>query len=585
MNDTQSKVLKSSLLSGSVIYDASYNGILVIDRGGIIKVYNKAARRIFGDSRSSFIGRHLSETRPEAWPEFLEILETGIPQIGKKIILTEATIIANRSPIVENGEIIGALSVFQDISEYEQITSELHSYQKLHRELEAIFESSYDGFYIADGNANTIRVNKSYERITGLSRGKLIGRNLNDLVAEKVFDSSVTLEVLKKKKPVTIMQEVMENKQIMVTGTPIFDDQGDIAIVVTNVRDITELIELRGELEETRQLSSRFHQSLLEHAGIEHALQEMVVKSRQMMRVVGTAIKVASVDNSVLLQGESGVGKSMLARLIHMISPRKDRPLVKINCGAIPDSLMESELFGYEEGAFTGAVEGGKAGLFETAHTGTVFLDEIAELRVDLQVKLLEMIEEKTFKRVGGTKSTAVDVRIIAATNKDLLKMVKEGQFREDLYYRLNVVPITIPPLRRRREDILPLAMKVIETFNHAHGTRILLGPRVIDRLKRYDFPGNVRELINVLERMMIMCENERIGVNDLPEEIRDLSCGPQTLDTEGLTLKESVQRLEMQMIRAALESSGSLAEAAGALDIHPTTLWRKMTRYELLHK
>lgn len=575
--------LSSQSISG--IFDASYNGIVVIDKEGIITVYNESARRIFKENHSSFVGRHFSEIRPEAWPEFSEILKTGVPQIGKKIILPEATIIANRSPVIENGEIIGVLSIFQDISEYEQITSELQSYQKLHRELEAIFESSYDGFYIANGKADTIRVNKSYERITGLSREKLIGKNLNDLVAEKVFDNSVTLEVLKKKQPVTIMQEVMEDKQVMVTGTPIFDEQGEIVLVVTNVRDITELIELRTELEESRHLSSRFHQFLLEHEGIEHALQEMVVKSKPMMQVVRTAIKVASVDNSVLLEGESGVGKSMLARLIHQISPRKDRPFVKINCGTIPDSLMESELFGYEKGAFTGAVQSGKAGLFETGHTGTVFLDEIAELKPDLQVKLLEMIEDKTFYRVGGTKPISVDVRIIAATNRDLLRMVKERRFREDLYYRLNVVPIKISPLRRRREDIPPLAMKVLETFNHAHGTNIRLGPRVIDRLKRCDFPGNVRELINVMERMMIMCENGCIGTDDLPEEIQDFSCAPQSLDMEGLTLKESVRRLEMQLIRNALEISDSPASAAALLDIHPTTLWRKMTRYETLQK
>ena len=575
-----------SPLSDAAIYDASHNGIVVIDKDGIVKVYNKSARRIFKEIHSSsFAGRHFSEIRPDAWPEFSEILETGIPQIGKKIILSEATIIANRSPIIEDGEIIGVLSIFQEISEYEQIISELQSYQKLHRELEAIFESSYDGFYVADGKANTIRVNKAYERISGLSREKLIGRNLNALVTERVFDTSVTLEVLKKKEPVTIMQEVMGDKQIMVTGTPIFDEEDDIVLVVTNVRDITELIELRAELEKSRHLSSRFYQSLVEHEGIEHALREMVVKSQPMMQVVKTAIKVASVDNSVLIQGESGVGKSMLARLIHQISPRKECPFVKINCGTIPESLMESELFGYEKGAFTGAGQNGKAGLFETGHTGTVFLDEIAELRQDLQVKLLEMIEEKTFNRVGGTQPILVDIRIIAATNRDLMKMVKEGRFREDLYYRLNVVPIKIPPLRRRREDIPPLVMKVVETYNHIHNTNIRIGPRIIDRLKPYDFPGNVRELINIMERMMIMCENKRISIDDLPEEIQDITGVSQTLDMEGLTLKESLRKLEMKLIRTALEHSDSLSSAAARLGIHHSTLWRKITRYNILQK
>ena len=574
-----------SFHSAKRIFDASYNGIVVIDKEGIIKVYNESAKRIFRESHSSFVGRHFSEIRPEAWPEFSEILKSGISQIGKKIILPEATIIANRSPIIEADEIVGVLSIFQDISEYEQIISELQSYQKLHRELEAIFESSYDGFYITDGKANTIRVNKSYERITGLSPDKLIGRNMNDLVTEKVFDNSVTLEVLKKKEPVTIMQEVMGDKQVMATGTPIFDGQGDIALVVTNVRDITELIELRSELEESRHLSHRFYQTLIEQEGIDHAFQEMVVKSQAMTQVVRMAIKVANVDNSVLLQGESGVGKSMLARLIHQISPRKDFPFVKINCGTIPDSLMESELFGYEKGAFTGAIQGGKAGLFETGHTGTVFLDEIAELRLDLQVKILEMIEEKTFNRIGGTQPISVDVRIIAATNKDLMKMVNEGHFREDLYYRLNVVPIVIPALRQRREDIPPLVLKVLESFNRIHSKKLRVSQKVIDSLKRYNFPGNVRELINVMERMMIMCENDQISSDDLPEEIQSLSRSPKTINIEGLTLKESVQQLEVQLIRNALDKCDTLSAAAAILDVHPTTLWRKMSRYSILQK
>ena len=567
------------------ILDSSHNGILVIDDQGSIVVYNDAARSIFNEYDSEIVGRHLSEIRPEVWPDFKEIIRTGRPQVGRKLSVADATIITNRRPIIVNDNVIGVISIFQDISEYERIISELQSYQKLHRELEAIFDSSYDGLYIADGKADTIRVNKAYERITGLSGRTLIGQNLNDLVADKVFDTSVTLQVIKKKAPVTIMQKVMGDKQVMVTGTPIFDEQGEIALVVTNVRDITELIELRSELEKSRHLSHRFYQSLVEHEGIEHALQEMVIKSQPMMQVVRMAIKVAAVDNSVLLQGESGVGKSMLARLIHQISPRKDQPFVKINCGTIPDSLVESELFGYEKGAFTGAIKGGKAGLFETAHTGTVFLDEIAELRLDLQVKLLEMIEEKTFHRVGGTRSISVDVRIIAATNRNLLKMVKEGNFRKDLYYRLNVVPIVIPPLRQRPEDILPLAMKVLETFNRSRENNIRLSQKVIDRLKRYSFPGNVRELINVVERMMIMCEHDRIGLDDLPEEIQSTRHSSQPLHIEGLGLKESVQRLEMQLIQNALQNTPTLSEAAAMLDVHPSTLWRKMSRYDILQK
>jgi PAS domain S-box-containing protein len=563
----------------TAILDMFHNGVLILDRDGIIRVYNKAARRIFGQDQQTYPGRHIQEARPGVWPEFQHIIETGQPQIGKKISIAGATVIANRSPILFDGQIHGVISVFQDISEYETIISELQSFQGLNRELEAIFESSYDGLYITDGKANTIRVNRAYERITGLRREELIGRNMHDLVEENVFDHSVTLEVLKKREPVTIMQVVTGDNQVIVTGTPIFDEEGEIVLVVTNVRNITELNELKAELENSRRIASRMAQTLLEQDSVDHAMQQMVIKSQSMMKVVRMAIKVAGTQAPVLLQGESGVGKSMLARIIHQISDRKERAFVKINCGTIPPTLMESELFGYEKGAFTGAMPGGKAGMIETAHRGTVFLDEIAELRPEMQIKLLEVIEEKTFTRVGGTRPVAVDVRIIAATNRDLLEMIREGTFREDLYYRLNVVPISIPPLRQRREDIMPLVMKMMESLNRRNSTAKKLESRVIDRLKEYDYPGNVRELINIVERMMIMSEGERLCAEDLPEETLASACAVH-LASEGTTLRESVRVLEMHMIRSAIEKSSSLVAAAESLAVHPTTLWRKMMRY-----
>lgn len=333
-------------LSWFDIFDASHNGIVIINRDGFILLYNRAARRMLNDEDNSPVGRHFSEIRPETWPDLKSILETGEPQVGRKIILPQATIIANRNPIVVNGKVVGAISVFQDISEHEALISGLQEYKKLHRELEAIFESSFDGLYITDGKANTIRINSAYERITGLKREDLIGRNMIDLVKEGVFDHSATVDVLEQQRQVTIMQKIKGDKHLLVTGTPIFDEENRIALVVTNVRDITLLNELKAQLEESRRLSSRYYQSLVEQEKFQQDLQDMVVKSGSMIQTVQRAIKVAAADASVLLYGESGVGKSMLARIIHLVSPRKERPFIKINCGAIPDSLIESELFG-----------------------------------------------------------------------------------------------------------------------------------------------------------------------------------------------------------------------------------------------
>ncbi len=559
--------------------DSSSNGIVVINALGIILIYNQSAVRLLQPDTNRLVGRRLAEVMPEAWPDLRKILESGTPQIGKRISLRHSVIIANRNPIVENGNVVGVISIFQDISEYEAISSELQSYKQLHRELEAIFESSYDGLYITDGKAVTIRVNTAYERITGLCRQDVLGRSMGDLVKERIFDHSVTLAVIEKKKQVTMMQNIKGNTQVMVTGTPIFDDNGDIALIVTNVRDLTLLNELRNELQESRRLSSRYYKSLLEQEQFHYALEDMVVKSEAMRQVVRKAVKVADVETSVLLCGESGVGKSMLARIIHLLSPRKERPFVKINCGAIPESLMESELFGYKKGAFTGALSDGKAGLIEAGHTGTVFLDEVGDLTSSMQVKLLQVLEEKTFTRIGAIKPTSVDVRIIAATNKDLKALVKNGIFREDLYYRLSVIPILVPSLRERPEDIPALINNILEKFRKNPKYRKRFEPEVIDRLMAYDYPGNVRELINLIERLIVMSEGEVITVNELPGELRENLPSVQDLSLEGMSLKTAMQVLESRYINAVLKRHPTLSSAAAALGVHHSTLWRKINR------
>ena len=564
--------------------DASHNGIMVVNHEGTILIYNKAARRIFNEGDADPVGKNIKDMRPRAWAEMKGILVTGESQIGIKLSLPEATIIANRTPLYTNEKIAGVVSVFQDVSEHEKLISQLQNYQKLHDELDGIFESSYDGLYITDGDANTLRINKSYERITGLSRDDLIGKNMKSLVEDHVFDHSVTLEVLHKKEPITMVQKVTGGKQLIVTGTPVFSDDGQISVVVTNVRDISELIDLRMQLDETRKMSSFFYESLQEYHDVDHALQDLVVKSQAMTQVVHKAIKVARVEASVLITGESGVGKSMLAKLIHKMSPRKEHPFVKINCGSIPESLMESELFGYKPGAFTGASAKGKTGLIEAAHKGTVFFDEIAELKPEMQVKLLEIIEEKNFKRVGSTHTRSVDVHIVAATNQNLSERIREGLFREDLFYRLNVVPISIPPLRERREDIPALADSILEKFNRAKKQKKRFDSVTLELLRQYDYPGNVRQLINTIERMIILSDGQSLVPTDLPSEIRAYCTFHTDIVSEQTPLKMALENYESGLLQQVLDKSTSINHAAKLLKIHPTTLWRKMGKFNLHH-
>jgi len=569
--------MKQALATLSEVLDAAQNGIVIIDASGEILLYNRAALELLGDKGPSPVGRHFSEVRSDAWPGIQEVLATGRPQVGRRLEFGHVTIVANRSPIMLEGRVAGVISVFQDISAYEALISQLSGYQELSRELEAIIESSHDGLFIADHKADTIRVNSAYERVTGLKRQDLIGRNMRDLVAEGVFDHSVTLDVLREKRAKTIMQSIKGGKQVMVTGTPVLDGQGAISLVVTNVRDITELNRLRAQLAQSQALSSRYHQSLKEREQVEEARGDMVAASPAMEQVLARAVKAAASRTAILIQGESGVGKTMLARIIHRMSPRAKAPFVKISCGAIPEALMESELFGYRRGAFTGAAPEGKAGLVEAAHTGTVFLDEVGELTPGMQVKLLEVLEDGGFTRVGDVKPTSVDVRLIAATNQDLARLVEEKRFRGDLYYRLNVVPIRIPPLRQRPEDVPALALHVMRRLGRAKR----LEPEVLDALAAYRFPGNVRELINLMERMAVMSEGKSITLADLPGELKPTPGLPWDPLAAGLSLKEATGRLEEEMIRAALKRLESPSKAARALGVHPTTLWRKLKRQE----
>lgn len=453
------------------------------------------------------------------------------------------------------------------------------------KQLYQVIENSYDGIYITDGDANTIFLNRSYEEITGMKRNEMIGKNMRYLEKNNYISKSGTLMVIQSRKNVTIEQKFKTGKKVLVSSSPIFDDNDNIMMVVTNVRNVTELYELKEQLKKNRELTEKYYSQLAAMRNQLLKFSDIIVKDEKMLNTLEMAKKVAKVDTTVLLLGETGVGKEKVAKYIHKNSKRENKSFIKIDCGCVPCNLIESELFGYEKGAFTGANKDGKIGLFELADGGTIFLDEVGELPFDMQVKLLRVLQEGEIKRVGGTSTIKIDVRIIAATNRNLEKMVEEKKFREDLYYRLNVVPITILPLRERKDDIEPLINHFMCIFNKKYNLNKVITNAAVDSLKDYKWPGNVRELKNIIERVMIMSTGDKILRSDLP--IKEVWSSNISITArlnkrnKHLTLKEEVENLEKSLIEDAFERHGNVRDAAAELGINASTLVRKRQRYK----
>ncbi len=474
----------------------------------------------------------------------------------------------------------GTCPVPGDSAEYEAVFEELVHARDVSRELSAIIESSFDGIYVTDGSSRTLRVNKAYERITGIKSSEVVGRTMANLVDEGVYNESATLRVLKEKHPVTIVQNIMKTgKTIVATGNPVFDEQGNIFRVVTNVRDVTELSRLQEQIKKMEQLQSRYEIELQQLRKYNEDQKKFVLKSKKMKEIYELALKLAKVDSTILIQGDSGVGKEVFCEIVHRNGMRQKKPFVKISCAAIPENLLESELFGYEAGAFTGASKEGRAGIFEIAHGGTIFLDEIGEMPISLQVKLLRVLQERAIVRIGGSKSIKVDTRIMAATNRDLEEMVKNNAFRKDLFFRLNVVPVMIPPLRERKEAISHFIFFFLEKHNKKYGFSRQVTPEAVDAMIDYDWPGNVRELENLIERLVVMSQSEIITADDLPGKLKPDKEIHNGLHRENKPLKAALAELEGQLLSAALEKYGSSRKAAVVLGINQSTVVRKANR------
>lgn len=425
--------------------------------------------------------------------------------------------------------------------------------------LELVFDQVENGIYLVDGNGVTIRVNRTFEEMSGFTNTELAGRSLYDLVGpDNYFTGSASLLILERKVPVTATYSTKTGRKLLVKGKPIFDSNGDIRYIINTIWDLTVV-----QYSQSIDADTARGQILSE--------QDIITSSSRMTSTIDLALRVAKTDSTILLSGESGVGKSLMARLIHRASDRKLSPLLQINCAAIPENLIEAELFGYEGGAFTGADRKGKAGLFEMADGGTLLLDEIGELPRHLQSKLLGVIQDRTYFRIGGRAPQSVNVRLIAATNRDLAALVASGGFREDLYYRLYVVPLHLPPLRERREDIPLLIKYFADQYNRKYQSYKRFSDQLIQQMSVLPWRGNIRELENVVERLIVTSKSNTLDNLDVL-----LQPGSRP-GHEMQGLSDLVQAYEDEILTDAWRRHGTTRRLAKALGISQATAARKI--------
>jgi PAS domain S-box-containing protein len=463
--------------------------------------------------------------------------------------------------------------------DWKSLEEEMSRLRRLNKEYEAIFESSLDGLVVADGSGRLLRVNKSALGISGAADEDVVGHTVQELAERGFFSSSATQLAVENRRPVTA-EQIFQNGTVRTlnTANPVFDDKGELIRIVTNVRDMSAVHKLETELKEAKDSADRYA-AILESMNRQALQENYSARSAEMRGIVRLALEYASTAAPVLITGESGTGKEVAADFMHKHSPRRNKPLLKINCGAIPEQLLEAELFGYEGGAFTGARKQGRVGLFEAANGGTVFLDEIGELPAPLQVKLLRFVQSKEFYRLGGNNLIKVDVRIMAATNRSLEDMVEGRAFRADLFYRLNVLSLYIPSLRVRKDDIVPLAHFFLQRFRVRYGKKKTLSAQVCSIFEQYSWPGNIRELENLLERLSIINTGPVILPEHLPERMFKEG---EAFSPSVLPYRQALEAFEKEYWGRTLKNYSSYRQAAAALGVDHSTIVKKAARWRI---
>jgi PAS domain S-box-containing protein len=458
----------------------------------------------------------------------------------------------------------------------------------LSRHFESILDAIPDGVFVSDAEGTSLRINLMYEQLTGLRQEEVRGKNVRDLVREGVFDHVLNPEIVATGKPATHVQTLQNGKKLVLSGIPVFGEDGRVALVVTFARDITILAQMNEQIGEQRRLIEQINEQLayMAHERAHDGLQQPVFASRAMEQVLSLIRRFAVSDATVLILGETGVGKDVFARMVHSLSGRSKKMLLKVDCGGISETLTESEIFGYMPGSFTGALNKGKAGYFEIADGGTIFLDEVGELPAAMQTRLLRVLQDGEIMRVGASSPRRVDVRVIAATNRNLAENVEAGTFRRDLYYRLNVATVHIPPLREHPEDVRPLAEHFLRQYATKYHRSMAFMDMTLDMMRRYVWPGNVRELQNLVHSLVITLKDPMISPRDLPAQISGIKPGEGICPEEMLSVKrpfkDIMAEMERNFLLRAIEEHGSVQNVAKLFQIDRSTVFRKIQRQGL---
>ena len=459
------------------------------------------------------------------------------------------------------------------------------------QQLETILDNSSESIWVTDGEGIILKANKAASESIGTEADMFIGKKIVSLAEHGYIDHCITTQVLSQKRQVTRMQKVLRtDRELLVTGTPVFDEAGEIKMVIINEADLTSLKKLEREVEDARIKTEGFQEALNQISMLELKEQNIIARSKKMNQVIVMALKLARIDvSNILILGESGTGKSLLAKFIHNNGPRKNGPFLQINCAALPETLLEAELFGYEKGAFTGAQAGGKIGLLELAQNGTLFLDEIGELSLNVQAKILKCIEDKEIMRIGGLEIIKINSNVIAATNVDLLEKSKKKEFREDLFYRLNIFSINLPPLKDRNEDILDLSLFFLDKYNEKYNQNKRLTTICLERMKQYDFPGNIRELQNSIQKAVVISDSDTI--DDLIDLDRNESLSKSDdfstcidFPTKSPSLKAMLFEFEKKVLIEAAGKHHSSRELATSLMTSQSTIIRRLRKHGLTH-